>query len=127
MYIWAVGILAAGQSSTMTGTYAGQFVMEGFLKLKILPWKRVLLTRSIAMVPTVAVAVFAHAYLDELDEWLNVLQSIQLPFALLPVLHFTSSSVIMKDFVNKSWLKGICWFLAVVSVDTLFAVCVLSV
>eukprot|EP01094_Clydonella_sp_ATCC50884_P019596 TRINITY_DN3872_c0_g1_i1.p1 TRINITY_DN3872_c0_g1~~TRINITY_DN3872_c0_g1_i1.p1 ORF type:complete len:530 (-),score=178.29 TRINITY_DN3872_c0_g1_i1:139-1728(-) len=112
MYVWAVGLLAAGQSSTMTGTYAGQFVMQGFLNLQIAPWKRVLLTRSVAIVPAVLVAAFAGSALDTLDEGLNVLQSIQLPFALLPVLKFTSKDELMGVFVNKLWLKVLCWGLA---------------
>ena len=60
--------------------------------------ERVLLTRSIAMVPTIIVAVSATSALDAMENWLNVLQSVQLPFALLPVLHFTSSERIMRDF-----------------------------
>lgn len=60
MYIWAVGILAAGQSSTMTGTYAGQFAMEGFLNLQWARWKRVLVTRMMAIVPTFCVAYFSN-------------------------------------------------------------------
>ena len=63
MYIWALGILAAGQSSTMTGTYAGQFAMEGFLNLQWPKWKRVLLTRSVAVVPT-----FLVAFYDQITE-----------------------------------------------------------
>ncbi|XP_048730106.1 metal transporter nramp1 homolog isoform X2 [Ostrea edulis] len=98
--VWGVGILAAGQSSTMTGTYAGQFVMEGFIQIKWAKWKRVLLTRSIAMGPTILVALLATNDLDMMNNWLNVLQSVQLPFALLPVLHFTSSERIMKEFKN---------------------------
>ena len=58
-YIWAVGILASGQSSTMTGTYSGQFAMEGFLNLRWQRWQRVLLTRSIAMAPTLTLAIFS--------------------------------------------------------------------
>lgn len=112
-YIWAVGLLAAGQSSTMTGTYAGQFVMEGFLRLKIRPWKRVMLTRSVAMVPTVLVAALAtRSALAGMNEWLNVLQSIQLPFALIPVLHFTSSPRLMGRFVNGWVTKAAGWGLA---------------
>ncbi|XP_052782528.1 natural resistance-associated macrophage protein 2-like isoform X2 [Mya arenaria] len=110
--IWGVGILAAGQSSTMTGTYAGQFVMQGFLNIKWAKWKRVLLTRSIAMVPTIIVALIATKDLDAMNNWLNVLQSVQLPFALLPVLHFTSSSRIMGDFKNGMIVTIIVWCLA---------------
>eukprot|EP00054_Salpingoeca_dolichothecata_P009362 m.52854 g.52854 ORF g.52854 m.52854 type:complete len:513 (-) comp18315_c1_seq2:27-1565(-) len=113
LYIWAVGILAAGQSSTMTGTYAGQFVMEGFLNLKVAPWKRVLLTRSVAMVPTLLVAIFASGYLNSLDEWINILQSVILPFALIPVLHFSGSKKLMRNFRNHPAFQGLLWFLAV--------------
>ncbi|XP_074169363.1 natural resistance-associated macrophage protein 1 isoform X3 [Rhinolophus sinicus] len=77
LYIWAVGLLAAGQSSTMTGTYAGQFVMEGFLKLRWSRFTRVLLTRSCAILPTVLVAVFRDLRdLSVLNDLLNVLQSL---------------------------------------------------
>uniref|UniRef100_F6WUH2 Natural resistance-associated macrophage protein 1 n=1 Tax=Equus caballus TaxID=9796 RepID=F6WUH2_HORSE len=77
LYIWAVGLLAAGQSSTMTGTYAGQFVMEGFLKLRWSRFARVLLTRSCAILPTVLVAVFRDVRdLSGLNDLLNVLQSL---------------------------------------------------
>jgi natural resistance-associated macrophage protein 2 len=121
LYIWAIGLLAAGQSSTMTGTYAGQFVMQGFLKLSIAPWKRVLLTRSVAIVPAVIVAVVAESELDTLDEALNVLQSIQLPFALLPVLKLTSSKQYMGEFVNHIALSVACWIFAVAIVLVNFA------
>ncbi|XP_047400761.1 natural resistance-associated macrophage protein 1 isoform X3 [Sciurus carolinensis] len=77
LYIWAVGLLAAGQSSTMTGTYAGQFVMEGFLRLRWSRFARVLLTRSCAILPTVLVAVFRDLRdLSGLNDLLNVLQSL---------------------------------------------------
>lgn len=82
---------AAGQSSTMTGTYAGQFVMEGFLQLKIPKWQRVLLTRVIALGPALAVTIFMGGDIratDRMSAWLNVLQSLQLPFAIIPLLTF---------------------------------------
>ncbi|KAH0621252.1 hypothetical protein JD844_022339 [Phrynosoma platyrhinos] len=101
LYIWAVGILAAGQSSTMTGTYAGQFVMEGFLKLHWSRFARVVFTRSFAILPTVFVAAFRNVEdLTGLNDLLNVLQSILLPFAVIPVLTFTSMQPLMQDFVN---------------------------
>nr|XP_016849621.1 PREDICTED: natural resistance-associated macrophage protein 1 isoform X2 [Anolis carolinensis] len=101
LYIWAVGILAAGQSSTMTGTYAGQFVMEGFLKLRWSRFARVVFTRSLAILPTVFVAAFRNVEaLTGLNDLLNVLQSILLPFAVIPVLTFTSMQPLMQDFVN---------------------------
>lgn len=111
--VWAIGLLAAGQSSTMTGTFAGQYVMEGFLTMKIAPWKRVAITRSIALVPAVTVAILGASSSktsDTLDEYLNILQSIQLPFALLPILHFTNSRRVMGDeFVNSPRFKAFGW------------------
>jgi Mn2+/Fe2+ NRAMP family transporter len=68
------------------------------MNIKWAKWKRVLLTRSIAMVPTIIVALIATNDLDMMNNWLNVLQSVQLPFALLPILHFTSSETIMREF-----------------------------
>lgn len=105
LYIWAIGILAAGQSSTMTGTYSGQFVMEGFLNLRWSRFARVLLTRSIAIFPTLLVAVFQDVrHLTGMNDFLNVLQSMQLPFALIPILTFTSLTSLMNDFAN-----GLVW------------------
>lgn len=73
----------------MTGTYTGQFVMGGFLDLRIKQWQRVAVTRSVAIVPTLSVALLYRSHksnaLDVLTQWLNVLQSVQLPFALIPV------------------------------------------
>lgn len=114
LYIWAVGILAAGQSSTMTGTYAGQFVMEGFLNLKWSRFYRVLFTRSCAIIPTIFVAAFQDvAHLTEMNDLLNVLQSILLPFALLPILTFTSMRPLMHDFTNGIISKVISILLVV--------------
>lgn len=106
MYIWAIGILAAGQSSTMTGTYAGQFVMEGFLNLQWSRWKRVLFTRSIAIIPTFFVAFFTTIEsLTSFNDILNAVMSIQLPFATIPLIAFTSSRQIMGEFANGIWNK----------------------
>uniref|UniRef100_UPI003D9C70F8 natural resistance-associated macrophage protein 1 n=1 Tax=Equus caballus TaxID=9796 RepID=UPI003D9C70F8 len=112
LYIWAVGLLAAGQSSTMTGTYAGQFVMEGFLKLRWSRFARVLLTRSCAILPTVLVAVFRDVRdLSGLNDLLNVLQSLLLPFAVLPILTFTSMPAIMQEFANGLLSKIVTSFI----------------
>ncbi|KAG5260570.1 hypothetical protein AALO_G00305340 [Alosa alosa] len=106
LYIWAIGILAAGQSSTMTGTYSGQFVMEGFLNLRWSRFARVLLTRSIAITPTLLVAICHNVNsLTGMNDILNVLQSILLPFALIPILTFTSLHSIMNDFANGLFWK----------------------
>jgi NRAMP (natural resistance-associated macrophage protein)-like metal ion transporter len=100
-YIWAIGLLAAGQSSTMTGTYAGQFVMEGFLDFKLPVWQRVLITRSVAIVPALLVLFLDFGddkILTNMDTWLNILQSVQLPFAIVPTIKFASSPLIMGEF-----------------------------
>uniref|UniRef100_A0A2P2JXM8 Uncharacterized protein MANES_05G179600 n=1 Tax=Rhizophora mucronata TaxID=61149 RepID=A0A2P2JXM8_RHIMU len=101
LYIWGIGLLAAGQSSTITGTYAGQFIMGGFLNLRLKKWLRSLITRSFAIVPTVVVALMfkkSESSLDILNEWLNVLQSMQIPFALIPLLTLASKEHIMGLF-----------------------------
>ena len=102
--VWAIGLLASGQASTMTGTFAGQYVMQGFLDIQIVAWKRVALTRSLALVPAVAVAMLSkieETESDRFDEWLNVLQSIQLPFAIIPLVLFTSNQRIMGEYANS--------------------------
>lgn len=101
LYIWGIGLLAAGQSSTITGTYAGQFIMGGFLDLRLKKWLRALITRSCAIVPTIIVALIfnrTESSLDVLNEWLNVLQSIQIPFALIPLLTLVSKEELMGVF-----------------------------
>jgi Mn2+/Fe2+ NRAMP family transporter len=101
--LWGLGLLASGQSSTMTGTYAGQFVMEGFLEWKVSKFQRTLITRCIALVPAVAVAYYTQGQpggLTSLEDDLNLLQSIQLPFAVLPIVRFTSSAAVMGQFAN---------------------------
>jgi len=116
-YLWAVGLLAAGLSSTMITTYAGQFVMEGFLNLQVSQRTRVVITRCVALVPAVAVALASSkstAFADSVGQWLNVLQSVQLPFALLPVLLLTDSQAIMGNFANSRLLSGICWTVAAI-------------
>lgn len=116
--LWAIGLLAAGQSSTVTGTYAGQFVMEGMLNLDLPNWKRVAFTRFVALIPATFVAVLAsHDYLaaDRLDEWLNVVQSVQLPFALIPLLTLCGDPSIMSDeFMLSSKERTLGWTLGVV-------------
>nr|ABR88148.1 putative divalent metal transporter 1 [Anopheles gambiae] len=102
MYAWAIGILAAGQSSTMTGTYAGQFAMEGFLNLQWARWKRVLFTRTVAIMPAFYVAFFSRLEdLTKMNDILNAAMALQLPFAAIPTVAFSSSLALMKaDFVN---------------------------
>nr|AYW01696.1 NRAMP3 protein [Morus alba] len=115
LYIWGIGLLAAGQSSTITGTYAGQFIMGGFLNLRLKKWLRALITRSFAIVPTMVVALTfdtSEETLDELNEWLNVLQSVQIPFALIPLLYLVSKEQIMGTFRIGLVLKTVSWTVA---------------
>src|SRR5262249_1284644 len=106
-YVWAVGLLASGQSSTMTATLAVHFLGEGFLRWNIKPWQRVAFTRALALVPSVLVAVLASHHLDSLGEYLNVLQSIVLPFALIPIFKITSSPAIMQGF-SSALVASVC-------------------
>lgn len=123
MYIWAVGILAAGQSSTMTGTYAGQFAMEGFLNLQWARWKRVLFTRLIAIIPTFCVAFFSSIEdLTGMNDLLNAVMSLQLPFAAIPTVAFSSNIHIMGEFVNGLGNKivAICLTVIVIAINLYF-------
>ncbi|CAI8607634.1 unnamed protein product [Vicia faba] len=116
LYIWGIGLLAAGQSSTITGTYAGQFITEGFLKLNIKKWLRALITRSCAIVPTMIVAIVfntSEGSLDTLNEWLNVLQAIQIPFALIPLLTLVSKEEVMGTFRIGPLLERVAWTVVV--------------
>ncbi|POM68899.1 Metal Ion (Mn2 -iron) transporter (Nramp) Family [Phytophthora palmivora] len=106
--IWAVGLVASGQASTMTGTYAGQFVMEGFLDLRIAAWKRVGITRTMALGPGLIVALLTEYdgfHSDIVSEMINVMQSVQLPFALIPLLTFVTNKRLMgQQFVFNRWI-----------------------
>lgn len=115
LYIWGIGLLAAGQSSTLTGTYAGQFIMGGFLNLRVKKWLRAVITRSFAIVPTMIVALVfntSEASLDVLNEWLNVLQSIQIPFALIPLLTLVAKEQIMGVFKIGPTFERAAWTVA---------------
>lgn len=101
--IWAIGLMAAGQSSTMTGTYAGQFVMQGFINLHLPSYLRVLITRAIAIVPALIVTFIGN--LDNFDGYLNILQAVQLPFALIPLLKFSASTRVMSKFKNSRFIN----------------------
>uniref|UniRef100_A0A6M2ER03 Metal transporter Nramp2 n=1 Tax=Populus davidiana TaxID=266767 RepID=A0A6M2ER03_9ROSI len=116
LYIWGIGLLAAGQSSTITGTYAGQFIMGGFLNLRLKKWMRALITRSFAIIPTIIVAIIfntSEASLDVLNEWLNVLQSMQIPFALIPLLTLVAKEQVMGVFKIGPVLERLAWTIAV--------------
>ncbi|KAL1464936.1 hypothetical protein WDU94_004539 [Cyamophila willieti] len=123
MYIWAVGILAAGQSSTMTGCYAGQFAMEGFLNLQWARWKRVLFTRAVAIGPTFFVAIYSNIEdLTSMNDILNTVMSLQLPFAVLPTIAFTSNPSIMGEFANSKGTKVVtlCLSAVIITINSMF-------
>ena len=104
--LFAISLLASGQSSTMTGTYAGQFVMEGFLDLKINPALRNLATRSVAIVPSLVMTLVAGpAGSEALIVFSSVVLAFQLPFAVVPLMKFTNARQVMGDRANTRWLK----------------------
>jgi len=112
--LFAVALLASGQNSSITGTLAGQVVMEGFIHLRVKPWLRRLITRSIAIVPTIVVVAFRGEHGTETLLLLSqVILSLQLSFAVVPLVVFTSDRKKMGEFVNKPWLKGLSWATAV--------------
>ncbi|MEI7808756.1 MAG: Nramp family divalent metal transporter [Verrucomicrobiota bacterium] len=104
--VFALALLASGQNSTLTGTLAGQIVMEGFLKLRMRPWLRRLITRGIAIVPAVIVtALYGNSGAAKLLIFSQVVLSVQLSFAVVPLVLFTSDKKRMGEFVNPPWLK----------------------
>ncbi len=112
---FGIALVAAGQSSTLTGTIAGQVVMEGFLNLKLQPWLRRLLTRSVALLPAVIViALSGNEGTYKLLILSQVVLSLQLPFAIVPLIHFTSEKNKMGNFANALWVKIIAWLVALV-------------
>ena len=113
--IFALALLASGQNSTLTGTLAGQIVMEGFLNLRLRPWVRRLITRAIAIVPAVIVAIlYGDSGTAKLLILSQVILSLQLSFAVFPLVHFTSDRVKMGEFVNAPWLKSTAYTVAFV-------------
>jgi manganese transport protein len=115
--LFAVALIASGQSSTLTGTLAGQIVMEGFLHFKMRAWLRRLITRLIAIIPAVVViglqgdrASFGLLILSQ------VVLSMQLPFAVIPLLQFTSDRSKMGEFVNRRWVRVLAWVVAIIIV-----------
>ncbi|KAL9257699.1 Metal transporter Nramp2-like protein [Drosera capensis] len=114
LYLWGIGLLAAGQSSTITGTYAGQFIMGGFLNLRLKQWLRAIITRSFAIVPTMIVAIAfnrTEGAMDILNEWLNVVQSMQIPFALIPLFTVVSKKQVMGVFRIGPNIERVAWII----------------
>ena len=111
--VFALALLASGQNSTLTGTLAGQIVMEGFLNIRLRPWLRRLITRGIAIIPAVIVALFYGASgTARLLIFSQVILSLQLSFAVFPLVMFTSDKVKMGEFVNPRWLKALAYTVA---------------
>jgi manganese transport protein len=115
--LFAVALLCAGQSSTVTGTLAGQIVMEGYLQLRLAPWLRRLVTRLIALVPAVAVISLAGENATQrLLVLSQVILSLQLSFAVIPLIHFTSSRKNMGAHATPGWGQALAWSAAAVIV-----------
>ncbi|MEO8146945.1 MAG: Nramp family divalent metal transporter [Bacteroidia bacterium] len=116
--LFAIALIAAGQSSTITGTLAGQIVMEGYLNLRIQPWIRRLITRIIAIVPAlICINYFGESYTGKLLIFSQVLLSMQLGFAVIPLIHFVSDKEKMGEFKIGAALKILAWLSALIIVS----------
>lgn len=112
--LFAVALLASGQSSTMTGTLAGQIVMEGFVNLRLPPWLRRLISRLLAIIPAlICIILFGEGSTTNLLILSQVILSLQLSFAVFPLVMFTSDRRLMGEFVNPAWLKILAWLVAI--------------
>lgn len=112
---FGIALIAAGQSSTITGTLAGQIVMEGHLNLRIRPWLRRLITRLLAIIPALfTILYFGEGALGSLLVLSQVVLSLQLGFAVVPLIHFNSDKKMMKEFTIKLWVKILAWLSAVI-------------
>jgi len=113
--VFGIALLASGQNSTVTGTLAGQIIMEGFLHIRLAPWLRRLITRGLAIIPAVIVVGAAgDAGATRLLILSQVILSLQLPFAVVPLVRFTTSATIMGRFAAPRWLGAIAWAIAAI-------------
>ena len=111
--LFAIALLASGQNSSITGTLAGQVVMEGFINIKVAPWLRRMITRTLAIIPTIiVVAITGERGTEKLLILSQVILSMQLSFAVVPLVIFTGSRNVMGEFVNARWLQALSWFVA---------------
>jgi len=111
--LFAIALLASGQNSTLTGTLAGQIVMEGFLNIRLRPWLRRLITRLIAIIPAViCTALYGESGTAKLLVLSQVILSMQLSFAVIPLVMFTSNRAKMGEFVSPLWIKILAWLTA---------------
>ncbi|CAN5420072.1 Nramp family divalent metal transporter [soil metagenome] len=116
--IFAIALIAAGQSSTLTGTLSGQIIMEGYLNLRLQPWMRRLITRLVAIIPAViTLLLFGEQKMEGLLVLSQVVLSLQLGFAVIPLIHFVSSKKLMGEFVAKKWLIIPAWLTALIIVS----------
>lgn len=114
-FLFAIALLCSGQNSTLTGTLAGQIVMEGFLDIRLAPWLRRLITRLIAIVPAIiTVAFYGSRGTGQLLIFSQVILSLQLSFAVFPLVKFTNDPKRMGEFVNPTWVKALAWLTAFV-------------
>jgi len=115
--VFAVALICAGQASTITGTMAGQIVMEGFLSFRMRPWLRRFVTRSLAVIPAaIVIYVTGDKGAFKLLILSQVVLSLQLPFAVIPLIRFTSDPSRMGSFVNRLWVRALAWAVAIVIV-----------
>ena len=113
--LFAVALLASGQNSTITGTLAGQIIMEGFINLKIKPWLRRMITRLIAIVPAVFfIGIYGSSSVTDLLIFSQVVLSLQLSFAVFPLLYFTGNKKIMGEFANSKILSVLAWIIGII-------------
>jgi manganese transport protein len=113
--LFAVALLCSGQNATLTGTLAGQIVMEGFINLRLRPWLRRLITRLIAIIPAIIVVMmYGERGTGPLLILSQVILSLQLPFAVFPLVAFTSDRHKMGAFVNPGWVKALAWSVTVI-------------
>ena len=116
-WLFGIALLCAGQSSTLTGTLAGQIIMEGFLNLRLAPWLRRLITRMIALVPAVLViSLVGESATQGLLVLSQVILSLQLSFAVIPLIHFTSNAKNMGELVSPRWVRVLAWIVATIIV-----------
>ncbi len=118
--LFAVALLSSGQSSTITGTLSGQIIMEGFIHLRMPMWAQRLLTRLLSVTPVLIFAIYYHGNEAKIENLLTLSQvflSVALPFAIIPLVKYTSDKRLMGEFVNKRWVKYSAWTATVVLIS----------
>jgi manganese transport protein len=126
--LFAAALLCSGQNSTLTGTLAGQIVMEGFIHIRLKPWLRRFITRSLAIVPAaIVIGVMGEGAVTKLLILSQVILSFQLPFAIIPLVQFTGDRAKMGEFANRRWVTVLAWIVAaaVIALNALLLVLIL--